>query len=1673
MPMMLPTGDPAMASAMSRRILPTTQSGDLSPLSREEFDAISMRVYNRVNETDVGVSAWEHVGRYASGVAIDLADSIYGSPLNPVGERGDIWSLASDEERAYYERHKGLIEGSSAVVGGLGIAIAAEALLVPRLASALASSTALTGTALWRSTQTWNVMSKVNMMRAQKTAAEAGEAYGLFSTSTGRSFLANRIAAGTAGATRTMPIEYGLMWNNEAFNSGEWDKEGFWIGVGAAAGGTFGVVAARSAVRKIANAPEIRDTRAATSSHAGITNDFLSAGHIDLAMKIDPNAITLKESTLTTEYLIARRSADPKGYDESPANAARLNSQRSEFDQLAYDSIQKSIVEGVPGVDTVRTPIKQMPEIRNIIDNTSKSDPFIFHGAASYGIPKTSIPVAREARAAHIELLKKQSDLAAKKGNVKEAQRLNHLQRQLKLQDENVLVNNSWMNPDSELSRAAIEHNPERVAKRIHDSAGSETLKIDLPQRGTIMLDASLTPLDAGQKAVKVEKLSIKDRLTLDEASSRLVRSLSRKDAKVRFQLNDKSASSWYSLDLAAEVLDAKGQIDFALKGPKARQLQNADDLRRESLRMKAKAVLAEVGALGRITPEVRFKYNLPAPTPLERLEDAAGDGFRHWLNAAAKDQGTYRELAQGLADYRTIQGLELRAPGDSFLPRIDGDMTRFNRNNEGTWLRPLLGYFDPPSKIQPISQRGHSTAMTLRKAEKTYILLSNDTHVGELAKLLVDMPELASAMNHAGLHSDQMTGLGGGLVQALGEVLPRRFRARDNVTILSATKLQEVTEKHGLATFKRMMDEVGMQDIVTRVTSSGHAAQRAALDQYFSLRSGWDIDDVAPLKDGMNGFILKDTPGNRKRLGMAADEAWDDYTFMPNERINKPIAVDDDSLEIIRKYGELTAQLRKGDNVLRKAKGLGDINDKNWFAPSPDTRGALVGFIFGPDDQLIPGRTIVARNHDEYRALEKRTFDDLGRDNGYTLRTREQLNGLRDIWDEVGMDWIDPGISSATAGIGHQTGGLSGAYVRQGAFMEALDWVKRKSIAQSQDTLKSIMAEPLTISRLMAATETNVNGQKGLRNIYHEYEAALLGQTKEYRETAVGDKLLRGVEASIDKVLANSAITYPARYIVDFAQRVGMDPTDLSGKKTYKAIAQAMGEYTPFANAVEFMESRGIKRPPTVKGMAQVMNTMAAGVLLRWFELPHALMNGLGLIATMPATVMGGKAPISTFINVKGKNVGFVDGTKIVAQGMQDMFTKRGGADWRYMLKMGDTGQSVMEYHTAVGAVNSKAGFFKYMDKADKTVGWLSDSSENWSRQVAHFVGLRLADYQGIRGMAARHDFAREIANSMIADYAPINRPELFQSGFGSMFGLFQSYALNHYTKMFRWMENGEFGKMGVQAAMQATMFGLPGTYGLGHLLDLRDSWTATGSEPTALDLIYEHYGPVLGGAIAHGSVSEVTRLAMWTRGDTNFRIPGASGTLAPLEIGTKVARGFVDGVSAYMNAMPGEGSHALMEVVQREMPNRVLKSWLTLLNSGKEIDAYGQVMAETRTWVDTAARVVGVRSTRQQAELEAYYAGKGAIERDASRMERLRESFRSAVRNNGGDVAKVNPIQYFNDYVEAGGNPRMFKTWMRNLLRDADSSRAVNGLKSSLSTTRSALETWRFGAYGALPVE
>ena len=417
---------------------------------------------------------------------------------------------------------------------------------------------------------------------------------------------------------------------------------------------------------------------------------------------------------------------------------------------------------------------------------------------------------------------------------------------------------------------------------------------------------------------------------------------------------------------------------------------------------------------------------------------------------------------------------------------------------------------------------------------------------------------------------------------------------------------------------------------------------------------------------------------------------------------------------------------------------------------------------------------------------------------------------------------------------------------------------------------------------------------------------------------------------------------------------------------------------------------------------------------------------------------------------------------------------SKKGTADYRWMVAHGDAKQSTFEYQQVLNAVENHTGFNKLVDRIDDVLSYASDNSENLSRQMSHFVGLRMADYQGIKGMTARHNFAREFANASIADYNPANRPELYNTALGSVVGLFQSYVTNQYTKMFRWIEDGQWAAFGTQAVAQAALFGIPSTYGIGHLFDLKDSGNATG-EPSLMDAAYHRFGPVVGGALMHGGVAELAQVALWTRGDINLRLPMAGGQLPPgIDVLKRFGTMFTGVVKESLNQGPIDALPAMIEIVQREMPNRVMKGIMALtMLDGKETDRYGQVMTETRTWMDTLWRAAGLRSRRAQQELEVFYANKSDIDRDAARMDTVRRKLRTDVRNAASDGDLINPDDYFESYVAAGGTPRRYRSWLNQIMSDATTTRAAQQLKKSIETPRNNLALWRYGAYGAWGID
>ena len=398
-------------------------------------------------------------------------------------------------------------------------------------------------------------------------------------------------------------------------------------------------------------------------------------------------------------------------------------------------------------------------------------------------------------------------------------------------------------------------------------------------------------------------------------------------------------------------------------------------------------------------------------------------------------------------------------------------------------------------------------------------------------------------------------------------------------------------------------------------------------------------------------------------------------------------------------------------------------------------------------------------------------------------------------------------------------------------------------------------------------------------------------------------------------------------------------------------------------------------------------------------------------------------------------------------------------------MTEHGYLSQEVAEFFRQYGNITGKSSHkaFFFGDPSRKgfknkgLVGWasiLSDRSEDFSRSWGHMTGLEIADSLGIKGIRARNEFAHDIANKMIANYSPQNRPEVFQGAAGAGLGLFQSFILNYYQRLFRYAETKDAVSFATQYATQATLFGATSLTGWTQFNDLFLQASEGESDPSSG--IWRKFGGNAGDLLGSGVISNLPKLFgadavdLYSRGDTNVRLPGFNGVPALSVLG-KMSEGVVDSMKAFLSDNPGVSTTRLAEIWSNSLSNRPLAGMMEqFLAGGNDTDRYGQLVQDTKNSMEATYRVLGVRSLRQSAQVNAFYANKTAMEHKASADEQLRLKTRAALRD-GTFVESADDI--LSTYIENGGDPRNFRRWVKSSFESATTTSAQRQLKSALN--------------------
>lgn len=1158
----------------------------------------------------------------------------------------------------------------------------------------------------------------------------------------------------------------------------------------------------------------------------------------------------------------------------------------------------------------------------------------------------------------------------------------------------------------------------------------------------------------------------------------------------------------WFQIDLIARAAAMGREVDV---GPgrsldslivesfaqKVDILRKSGEMTREQMR-KARIVLnlptlsaAEVGRMGK------------SDHPIESILRGAKDGDQ--IRRMSKS-----ELQRMVNDARRIEDIY-----DSTRPQTEalyGDTWSFLKTRSGETRKPIIAYKKPYKPFE-WTRMGLEDRQVFRKSHQFGEMLkaSQAPLAQEIAKSVMSSSDYQLVSNPTRLSDASLSGVFGGFSapqtttgNLLNSFVSKAQRDRENPVLRAASRMAEMVKRQALTRFESVTE--GLKAPLQQINGPRNAASRLMLNQFMTFAGGWKFLDEPVMNSGdVRRFKLDPRdPSNQERFRAMFGREIVEGDVLMNPR-GQAIEVDALAQQVLVGIADVAEDIRRSKNALLRAQGLGQISKQDWYVPPPNPEGKIIGFAFDAAGKQIPNATIVASNPREYAELEARLLTDpnspLARYKGAVIRRREDVQNFSDLWEKAQQQFTDPNRTPIQPGKRNR-GGLQGFEIRHSAIEDSVKWMRDSYLDFASDSLNVLFKEQIQAAKVRARLSSPQlpvgQDSKNVRGIFDFYVENLTGRLGISSQASNVGRFYKGVEQTIDGLLADMA-PGPMRAwnaLTLWAERNTPFSSSKEARDRFSRMQEELGPNMPYASAQEYIEAVSrTATPPTMKELANQINSFTAGMVLRVGEVMHGFMNLTGIVNAMPAVVRHmtpqlGESPqdfaqrvgfaADIFELGDGKAIGSINMAKVLANSFKKAWSRDSNVDYAFMQSRGYITQEVAEFQKKFGAIDSKGALMRFLtgDPTAKggvkekgligTMSILSDKSEDFSRAWAHFGGLEIAEMLGIKSLESKHQFAHELANKMIADYNPLNRPEVFQGAVGAPIGLFQSFMFNYYERMFRYIEQGDKRALATQFATQATLFGAVGMPGYDVLNETL--FKANDGRESLSDTITGKFSPAFGSLVYGGTLSNLPNLFgeiigeeydpsmsvdLYSRGDANIRLPAVN---APPAVGVaeKIMNAVSMGMAAFGEKNPYLTTRQLTEIAAMAISNRPIAGLVEqAFNNGDNVDPLGQLRFETESMMETAARLVGLRSMRQSRELDAYYQNKGAMEIQAAKREVLNQSTRAAIRE--GNVDALPDI--FAKYVENGGNPQHFRRWIKSAYDSATETNAKRQLDRLMS--------------------
>jgi hypothetical protein len=287
----------------------------------------------------------------------------------------------------------------------------------------------------------------------------------------------------------------------------------------------------------------------------------------------------------------------------------------------------------------------------------------------------------------------------------------------------------------------------------------------------------------------------------------------------------------------------------------------------------------------------------------------------------------------------------------------------------------------------------------------------------------------------------------------------------------------------------------------------------------------------------------------------------------------------------------------------------------------------------------------------------------------------------------------------------------------------------------------------------------------------------------------------------------------------------------------------------------------------------------------------------------------------------------------------------------------------------------------------------------------------------------------------------------------------LFQTYQLNFFQQMFRYVQNGEAKTLGTMMALQGGLFGIQGLPGAQlinqHLIG------NLAMNPAHKDIYSTTMNTAdkdLGEWLLYGAVSNITHTGLYSRGDINPRsvsilplnpleFPAISGAInfgkAIFQLGQKVVNGAAIVPSIFL-AMEHNGLSRPMTGLGQLMQGFTTTANGDLISRTTPGFSDGTLgWSELQTALDFTRRIAGARPLDEAVSLDALYRSTAYEAKDRTRMQQLGSAAKTYLYGNNPMPASA-VTNFAAEYAQSGGFMPNFGKEIISWTKDANISRA-----------------------------